>query len=92
VAIAGDLAGGVESLIEHRASIGADSTCPPDLLRLSAGIEDVHDLWRDIRDIDEALSGSVLGRGGSPASQNRRNQTARSVQGSLSGVVSLCVS
>jgi hypothetical protein len=30
VAIAGDLAGGVESLIEHRASIGADSTCLPD--------------------------------------------------------------
>jgi cystathionine gamma-synthase len=48
--------GGVESLIEHRASIeGANSPCPPDLLRLSAGIEDVEDLWRDI---DAALSGS----------------------------------
>jgi cystathionine gamma-synthase len=48
--------GGVESLIEHRASIeGANSPCPPDLLRLSAGIEDVEDLWRDI---DQALSGS----------------------------------
>jgi cystathionine gamma-synthase len=47
--------GGVESLIEHRASIeGAGSPCPPDLLRLSAGIEDVEDLWRDI---DEALTG-----------------------------------
>src|ERR1700691_5688735 len=47
--------GGVESLIEHRASIeGANSPCPPDLLRLSAGIEDVEDLWRDI---DAALSG-----------------------------------
>jgi cystathionine gamma-synthase len=47
--------GGVESLIEHRASIeGADSPCPPDLLRLSAGIEDVEDLWRDI---DAALAG-----------------------------------
>ena len=45
--------GGVESLIEHRASIeGADSPCPPDLLRLSAGIEDVEDLWRDL---DQAL-------------------------------------
>jgi cystathionine gamma-synthase len=45
--------GGVESLIEHRASIeGAGSPCPPDLLRLSAGVEDVEDLWRDI---DEAL-------------------------------------
>ena len=41
--------GGVESLIEHRASIeGQGSPCPPDLLRLSAGIEDVEDLWRDI--------------------------------------------
>src|SRR5271154_1512247 len=48
--------GGVESLIEHRASIeGANSPCPPDLLRLSAGIEEVEDLWRDI---DQALSGS----------------------------------
>jgi cystathionine gamma-synthase len=47
--------GGVESLIEHRASIeGPNSPCPPDLLRLSAGIEDVDDLWRDI---DQALSG-----------------------------------
>ncbi len=47
--------GGVESLIEHRASIeGPGSPCPPDLLRLSAGVEDVEDLWRDI---DDALSG-----------------------------------
>ena len=47
--------GGVESLIEHRASIeGPGSPCPPDLLRLSAGVEDVEDLWRDI---DQALSG-----------------------------------
>jgi cystathionine gamma-synthase len=47
--------GGVESLIEHRASYeGDDSPCPPDLLRLSAGIEDVEDLWRDI---DQALAG-----------------------------------
>ncbi|HZZ60511.1 MAG TPA: PLP-dependent transferase [Roseiarcus sp.] len=47
--------GGVESLIEHRASIeGPDSPCPPDLLRLSAGIEDTEDLWRDL---DRALGG-----------------------------------
>jgi cystathionine gamma-synthase len=47
--------GGVESLIEHRASIeGAGSPCPSDLLRLSAGVEDVEDLWRDL---DEALRG-----------------------------------
>ena len=41
--------GGVESLIEHRASIeGPDTPCPPDLLRLSAGIEDPADLFDDL--------------------------------------------
>jgi cystathionine gamma-synthase len=45
--------GGVESLIEHRASIeGAGSPCPPDLLRLSVGIEDASDLFDDL---DHAL-------------------------------------
>ena len=45
--------GGVESLIEHRASIeGAGSPCPPDLLRLSVGIEDADDLYDDL---DRAL-------------------------------------
>jgi cystathionine gamma-synthase len=47
--------GGVESLIEHRASVeGPGSPCPPDLLRLSVGAEDVEDLWRDL---DQALRG-----------------------------------
>lgn len=41
--------GGVESLIEHRASIeGEGSPCPPDLLRLSVGIEDPEDLFADL--------------------------------------------
>jgi cystathionine gamma-synthase len=41
--------GGVESLIEHRASVeGADSPAPPDLLRLSVGIEDPGDLIDDL--------------------------------------------
>ncbi len=41
--------GGVESLIEHRASIeGAGSPCPTDLLRLSTGIEDIDDLHDDL--------------------------------------------
>jgi len=45
--------GGVESLIEHRASIEGEGTpCPLDLLRLSAGIEDVDDLYRDL---DQAM-------------------------------------
>jgi cystathionine gamma-synthase len=47
--------GGVESLLEHRASIeGPGSPCPPDLLRLSVGIEEVEDLYRDL---DQALRG-----------------------------------
>jgi cystathionine gamma-synthase len=45
--------GGVESLIEHRASIeGPDSPCPPDLLRLSVGLEVPEDLFSDL---DHAL-------------------------------------
>ena len=41
--------GGVESLIEHRASIeGTGSPCPDDLLRLSAGLEDFNDLYADL--------------------------------------------
>lgn len=41
--------GGVESLIEHRASVeGAGTPCPPDLLRLSAGIEDPQELLNDL--------------------------------------------
>jgi cystathionine gamma-synthase len=45
--------GGVESLLEHRASVeGPDTPCPRDLLRLSAGIEDADDLYDDL---DQAL-------------------------------------
>ena len=41
--------GGVESLIEHRASIeGAGTPCPADLLRLSIGLEDADDLFADL--------------------------------------------
>ena len=46
--------GGVESLIEHRASIeGAGTPVPSDLLRLSVGIEHVDDL---IADLEQALA------------------------------------
>ncbi len=45
--------GGVESLVEHRASAeGVDSPVPDDLLRLSIGIEDADDL---IADLSQAL-------------------------------------
>ena len=41
--------GGIESLIEHRASIeGEGSPCPGDLLRLSVGLEDADDLYLDL--------------------------------------------
>src|SRR5216683_635659 len=47
--------GGVESLIEHRASVeGPDSPAPPDLLRLSVGIEDPQDL---LADLETSLAG-----------------------------------
>jgi cystathionine gamma-synthase len=46
--------GGTESLIEHRASVeGAGTPAPPDLLRLSVGIEHVGDL---IADLEQALA------------------------------------
>lgn len=46
--------GSVESLAEHRASVeGPGTQCPPDLVRLSVGIEHVDDLAGDI---DQALS------------------------------------
>ena len=41
--------GGVESLIEHRASIeGEGSPAPRDLLRLSVGLEEARDLYDDL--------------------------------------------
>ncbi len=46
--------GGVESLIEHRASVeGPNSPVAPNLVRLSVGIEDTQDL---IADLDQALT------------------------------------
>jgi cystathionine gamma-synthase len=45
--------GGVESLIEHRASIeGTGTTSPENLLRLSIGLENADDL---VEDLDQAL-------------------------------------
>ena len=46
--------GGVESTLERRRRFATESvTVPEDLLRLSVGIEDVEDLWRDL---DQALA------------------------------------
>jgi cystathionine gamma-synthase len=45
--------GGVESLVEHRASVeGIGTPCPPDLLRLSVGLEAPADL---IADLEQAM-------------------------------------
>jgi cystathionine gamma-synthase len=45
--------GGVESLIEHRASMeGAGTRTPPNLLRLAVGLEHADDL---VADLDRAL-------------------------------------
>jgi len=49
--------GGVESSLERRRRFATESvTVPADLLRLSVGIEDVEDLWRDL---DQALRSAV---------------------------------
>src|SRR5262249_32198736 len=65
--------GGVESLVEHRASVeGAGSPAPPDLLRLSVGLEHVGDL---IADLEQALaatgqrSGNARGARARPRAQ-----------------------
>ncbi|HSF95007.1 MAG TPA: PLP-dependent transferase, partial [Thermohalobaculum sp.] len=53
--------GGVESLIEHRATIeGPGSPVPENLLRLSIGIEDPADL---IADLEQALAGGLASGG-----------------------------
>lgn len=53
--------GGVESLIEHRYSVeGATSVSPPNLLRLSVGLEDPDDL---IKDLERALRGATKNPG-----------------------------
>lgn len=45
--------GGVESTLERRRRFASEAvTVPEDLIRLSVGIEDVEDLWRDL---DQAL-------------------------------------
>jgi cystathionine gamma-synthase len=47
--------GGVESLIEHRASMeGPLSQTPPNLVRMSVGLENVDDL---VADLEQALAG-----------------------------------
>jgi cystathionine gamma-synthase len=51
--------GGVESLLERRRRYAAESPAVPEnLLRLSVGIEDVDDLWRDVSQALDTATGS----------------------------------
>lgn len=55
--------GGVESLIEHRASMEGEGTpCPPDVLRLSVGLEDPDDLYDDLDTALRMAPGEPTGR------------------------------
>ena len=55
LATPGTSLGGVETLIERRARWEGEGGLPPGLLRMSVGIEDLEDLWRDL---DAALLAS----------------------------------
>jgi cystathionine gamma-synthase len=76
--------GGVESLIEHRASIEGPSTpAPVDLLRLSIGLENPDDL---IADLEQALEhAATAGRG--PAAETRKPGCAPARQDGLAARV-----
>jgi cystathionine gamma-synthase len=50
--------GGVESLIERRRRHAAEpADVPENLVRLSVGIENVEDLWADLKQALDALDG-----------------------------------
>ena len=56
--------GGVESLIERRRRHASEPlTVPENLLRLSVGVEDVEDLWRDLASALSTLDGDGTARG-----------------------------
>jgi Fe-S cluster biogenesis protein NfuA len=73
--------GGVESLIEHRASIEGPATPVPfDLLRLSIGLESPKDL---IDDLEQALAGAAQATRGSapgPAAHAPGSELDRAIQ------------
>ncbi len=71
--------GGVESLIEHRASIEGPSTpVPADLLRLSIGIENLRDLIDDLEqalELEHAVIAAPAGVGGTGPNEVDRAAT-----------------
>ena len=48
--------GGVETLIERRARIEPEGRVPEGLLRVAVGLEDVDDLWADLRQAIESAA------------------------------------
>ena len=77
--------GGVETPIERRRRIPSESpTVPESLLRLSVGIEDVEDLWRDLTEALEPLIAGTARATGRPrrvfpsASATLRGRDSRS--------------
>jgi cystathionine gamma-synthase len=72
--------GGVESVVEHRASMeGPGSPCPPDLLRLSVGLESIDDL---IADIEHALVQSAA----RPSRKRSNGARTLAANGSVNGI------
>jgi cystathionine gamma-synthase len=53
--VVGTSLGGVETTIDRRRRWPGEEAVPPGLLRLSVGIEDLEDLWRDL---EHAIDGS----------------------------------
>ena len=69
--------GGVESLIEHRASIeGPASPVPADLLRLSIGIESAQDLIADLEQALEAAAAVADVEAGPPTDEPTQGGSA----------------
>ena len=53
VCVSGTSLGGVETLIERRARWAGEDATPPNLIRMSVGVEHIEDLWNDL---DQALA------------------------------------
>ena len=85
--------GGTESLVEHRRSIEpADSQTPDDLLRMSIGIEEEHDILDDLRQALDSLNllepvraGAGPGAGAGEASARKGAKGASAAHMSITG-------
>ena len=78
--------GGVESLIEHRASIeGPTTPVPQDLLRLSIGLEHVDDLIADLAQALDSVAGAPIAPTPPSASRAGGNSEQGSIEPRLRG-------